>query len=109
MNKTELILAKNDIEGLASSILLNATILPNPDINFCRYDTNLQQYCTKDYVETYSVSLKNTDAINSKVVYDFNKFKDVVEFCKKKNSKIFETNKVLNEFVEHVNAYIDWT
>ena len=38
MNQTELILAKNDIEGLASSILLNTTILPNPDINFCKYE-----------------------------------------------------------------------
>ena len=109
MNKTELILAKNDIEGLASSILLNTTILPDPDINFCKYEADLQHYQTKDYAETYSISLKNTDAINSKTVYVFDKFKDVVEFCKKKNPKIFETNKVLNEFIEHVNAYINWT
>lgn len=110
MKNNSLIAAKNNTESLFCSILLKATTLRAPDINFYKYET--EKFNINNHYETIiAIGLKNPIGLQYKTacLICLNDFQETYEFCKEMTPEIFNNNSVLNNFCEHVFAYLDWT
>lgn len=106
-----LLLVKNDFEGIASAILLSVLFKHRIDIKFYRYEVEHTELETAGYDYIYAIGIKNIDKIETsyKCLTVFEKFIELVEILKADREDLFIKYKQLNVFCEHALAYLDWT
>lgn len=106
-----LLLVKNDFEGIASAILLSVLFKHKIDIKFYRYEVKHTELETAGYDYIYAIGIKNIDKIETsyKCLTVFEKFIELVEILKADREDLFIEYKQLNVFCEHALAYLDWT
>ena len=106
-----LLLVKNDFEGIASAILLSVLFKHKIDIKFYRYEVEHTELETAGYDYIFAIGIKNIDKIETsyKCLTVFEKFIELVEILKADREDLFIEYKQLNVFCEHALAYLDWT
>ena len=101
-----LIIAKNDMNGFASSILLSLFACNEPVIKFCRYDA--EHIDINGYENIFIVGINKLKIKSNANIITLNNFEETIMYCRRK-TVLFETNAVLQSFCEHVIAYLNWT
>ena len=106
-----LLLVKNDFEGIASAILLSVLFKHKIDIKFYRYEVEHTELETAGYDYIYAIGIKNIDKIETsyECLTVFENFIELVEILKADREDLFIEYKQLNVFCEHSLAYLDWT
>lgn len=112
MNKT-LLIARNDFEGIASSILLNVLFEKRIDIMLYKYE-QIDFDIDYNYEQVIVVGLKYYNIIDKQLSKDikfvcYDNYNSLYEYCLKHKNDYFLRYNNLNILCEHISSYLNWT
>ena len=108
MNK-DILIAKNDFEGVASAIILHHLFNGQVEIKFYLYNEPIDKIETESCDMIYLLGLNKNNLTGE---YDnitcLGSPEEVIDLAKATNPKLFKNSK-LQEFCRHTIAYLDWS
>ena len=112
-NKSTILVAKNDFEGVASSILLNIILDKDLDIIFCKYNLSIDkihEFNLNQYDTVIFLDMLNMDKVISTAnIYCCKTFADIKNIYPQTYKQMLNSYEKLKVFNEEVTAYLDWS
>lgn len=109
MNNKNMLIAKNDFEGVSSSIILYLLLNGQVDMKFYPYNEDIKDIDINKYETIYLLGLnkKSFKEDYDNIVY-LGSPEEVIDLAKATNPILFKNYK-LQEFCKHTIAYLNWS